>query len=204
MRFFQSAVASRFRSAGDEIGLKAAEVIGQAITSAEELLNSLMDITTLESGQLAIRITAFPANLVVDGNINEFSAMAERKGLRLRVRPSSQRILSDPVLLKRILRNLTVNAIKYTQRGGILVGCQRRGEALRIGVWDTGSGIAADKLGRIFDEFYRGDPAADPGGGFGIGLAVVARLAHQLGHQITVRSRLGKGSLFAVTVPLVE
>ena len=112
MRFFQSAVASRFRSAGDEVGLKAAEIIGQAITSAEELLNSLMDIATLESGQLAVRTIDFPADLVVDGSISEFTAMAERKGLRLRVRRCPQIIRSDPLLLKRIVRNLTFNAIK--------------------------------------------------------------------------------------------
>lgn len=204
MRLFQNAVANRFRATEDEEGLKAAEAIGRAISSAEELLNSLMDLATLESGVLEARLTDIPVNEIVDGNVSDFKSMAERKGLRLLVHPSSRLIHSDPVLLKRIIRNLTINAIKYTHQGGVLVGCRQRHGSLRIEVWDTGTGIPEDKLDHIFEEFYRGDEAADAGGGLGIGLAIVTRMARLLNCEVTVRSRVGKGSLFAITVPLAQ
>lgn len=204
MRFFQNVVADHFSQSGDETGLKAAETIGQALSSAEELLTSLMDLATLESGHIVPDVADFPAEDVVVGSVNELRGMAERKGLKLRVRPRGDMIRSDPVLLKRIVRNLTINAIKYTDAGGVLVGCRRRGNSLRIDVWDTGRGIPDDKLALVFEEFYRGDESLDPRGGLGIGLAIVARVARLLGHAVTVNSRVGKGSLFAVTISLAE
>lgn len=204
IRFFQHTATERFHALDDRTGLQAVEAIGQALSSAEELLNSLMDLATLESGQIDAHVVAFSANDIVDGNISEFRGMAERKGLELRILPCHEMILSDPVLLKRVVRNLAINAIKYTDKGGVLVGCRPRGPSLRIEVWDTGRGIPRDKLAHVFDEFYRGDEAMDPGGGLGIGLAIVARITRLLGHPVTMDSREGKGSLFAVTVPLAK
>jgi len=202
MAFFKSLAQERFLVYGDESGLKAVEAIGHAISSAEELLTSLMSLATLDSGAVAVHVEECSTDDVVDSNVSEFRAMAEHKKLKLRVRPCAETIRSDPVLLKQIIRNLTINAIKYTDRGGILVGFRRRGMFLRIDVWDTGRGIPEDKATQIFDEFYRGDESKDRGGGLGIGLSIVKKTARLLGHEVTVRSRLGKGSLFAVTVPL--
>ncbi len=202
MVFFQSMVQDRLSFYGDEKGVEAAKAIAHALSSAEELLTSLTDLATVESGEIAVHVKEFTADTVVGRNVKNFDAMAAAKGLRLRIRPCAEMIRSDPVLLKRIVRNLTINAIKYTDRGGILVGCRRRGNSLRIDVWDTGRGIPENKIGEIFNEFYRGDEVMDPGGGLGIGLTIVARIARRLDHKITVRSREGKGALFAVTVPL--
>ncbi len=202
MAFLQSMIQKRLLIYGDVSGLKAADAIGQAISSADELLTSLTSHATLEAGEVAVHVEECSTDDVVNRNVSELQAMAEHKKLKLRVRPCTEMIRSDSVLLKRIIRNLTINAIKYTDRGGILVGCRRRGNFLRIDVWDTGRGIPEEKLTQIFDEFYRGDESKDPGGGLGIGLSIVAKVARLLGHEVTVRSRLGKGSLFAVTVPL--
>ncbi|MBC7951709.1 MAG: hypothetical protein H7Z12_07825 [Rhodospirillaceae bacterium] len=200
--FLQSMIQQRLQIYGDDAGLEAADAIGRAISSAEELLTSLTSLGTLDAGEVAVHVGECSAEDVVNRNVSEFRGIAEQKGLKLRVRPCAEMIRSDPVLLKRIIRNLTINAIKYTDRGGVLVGCRRRGRFLRIEVWDTGKGIPEDKISLVFDEFYRGDDAKDPGGGLGIGLSIVTRMAHLLGHEIIVRSREGKGSLFAVTVPL--
>lgn len=201
---FQGMVVERLQLLGDETGLKAAEAIGRALSSAEELLTALMDFAVLAAGRVEVHLSDFSADEVVAGNIGDFTDLAKRRGLRLRVLPCPVLIRSDPVLLKRIIRNLTINAIKYTDRGGVLIGCRRRGGALRIEVWDTGRGIPENKLASIFDEFDRGSDAVDSAAGLGIGLSIVAGTACLLDHEVTVRSREGKGSLFAVTVPLAE
>lgn len=204
MTFLQRMIQERLKLYGDVAGMKAADAIGHAISSADELLTSLTSLATIEAGEVVIHLSEFPADDVMNDNVHEFSGMAEHKGLRLHVRPCTEKICSDPVLLKRIVRNLTVNAIKYTDKGGILVGCRRRGDSLRVEVWDSGRGVPEEKAAQIFDEFYRADEARDPGGGLGIGLSIVSRAARLLGHEITVRSHEGKGSLFAVTVPLAH
>ena len=113
-------------------------------------------------------------------------------------------VLTDPMLLHSVLRNLVANAIRYTERGGVLVAARRRGKhRLRIEVWDTGIGIAPEQRERIFDEFYQvGNSARDRTRGIGLGLAIVRRTASILGEQISVRSVPGKGSCFAIELPL--
>jgi len=135
---------------------------------------------------------------------NEMRAVAEEKGLRLRLRtPRKIRVLSDPVLLKRMVRNLLSNAVRYTERGGVLLSVRQREGTARIEVRDTGVGIADKDLACIFDEFYRiGQPGRDKGAGLGLGLAIVQRAAVMLGHDLDVASRPGKGSCFSVSVPV--
>ena len=117
--------------------------------------------------------------------------------------PSGLAVRSDPRLLEQIVRNLLSNAVKYTAGGKLLLGCRRRGDILRIEVWDTGPGIPALELRAIFEEFHQLDnPARERSKGLGLGLAIVQRLANLLGHKIDVRSRLGMGSVFTVEVPL--
>ena len=120
----------------------------------------------------------------------------------LAIIPSARlRVHSDPGLVGQILRNLVANALKYIQRGGVLIGCQRRGAMLRIGVWDTGLGIAEDDMEPIFEEYHQvGNIARERS--LGLGLPIVRRLATLLGHTIHVGSVLGKGSVFTIDVPI--
>jgi len=116
--------------------------------------------------------------------------------------PSSVLVESDPVLLERILRNIVTNAVRHTVEGRILVGC-RRGAGLRIQVWDTGPGIAADQQEKIFEEFFQlANPGRDRSLGLGLGLAIVRRLTAMLSHPLRLKSMPGKGAMFEVTVPV--
>ncbi|MDT4740810.1 NahK/ErcS family hybrid sensor histidine kinase/response regulator [Bradyrhizobium sp. WYCCWR 12699] len=178
---------------------------GSAITalrSTEHVLDRLLDISSYDAGAVRAEISDFPiADLFVQLNV-EFSAMARECGLVLRVVDCRHAVRSDPHLLRRILQNLLSNALRYTPRGRILLGCRRRGNALRIEVWDTGVGIAAADQKRIFEEFQRLAQGSEKG--LGLGLAIVDRVSRLLGHPVDVRSRPGHGSCFAVTVPLAE
>jgi CheY-like chemotaxis protein len=133
-----------------------------------------------------------------------FAPAARDKGLSLRVVPSNAWVRSDPILLEQILLNLVSNAVRYTPTGGIVVGCRRRGDSVRIDVCDTGIGIAADQQGRIFGEFYQvAAPQRSGNVGLGLGLAIVERLCAVLDHPIGLDSTPGKGSRFSVDVPRV-
>ncbi len=117
--------------------------------------------------------------------------------------PSRLAVRSDPRLLEQMIRNLLSNAVKYTRKGGVLLGCRRRGDRLRIEVWDTGLGIPGGQLQAIFQEFHQIDnPSRELNQGLGLGLAIVQRLEDLLGHTVDVRSRRGSGSVFSIEVPL--
>jgi CheY-like chemotaxis protein len=148
-------------------------------------------------------ISEFPVNSVLKRIESVFTASAREKGLRLRVVPCSAWIRSDAILLERILLNLVSNAIRYTNAGGILLGCRRAGRELRIEVCDTGIGIPEDQRRSIFGEFYQ-IPTFDRADrdGLGLGLAIVDRLCNLLKHSVGVSSMLGKGSRFYVAVPM--
>jgi signal transduction histidine kinase len=141
--------------------------------------------------------------ILFDRLYHGFAPQAQEKGLELRTRPGEWRIRSDPQLLEQLLRKLVSNALRYTERGGVLVGCRRAGGELRLQVWDTGIGIPAAELEAIFDDFYQvANPARRRSAGLGLGLAIVRGLSQLLGHPVTVRSELGRGSVFEVRVPL--
>ncbi len=182
------------------------DMMGKALRSSEELLNSVLDIARLEAGAIEPSPVALTLGPLLHEIGDQNRLEAEGKGLRLRVMPCGAVIRSDPVLLGRILRNLITNAVRYTRTGRILIGCRRRGERIRVEVWDTGEGIAPEQLNRIFDEFYqvqRPDGAA-AAGGLGLGLSIVLRLSRLLGHSLDVRSTPGKGSVFAIELPLAQ
>jgi signal transduction histidine kinase len=180
------------------------ENMGQALHSGEELLAALAEVSVIEAG----RVRAHPADFAVDELlaeiVEECLPMAQGRGLALKRVRSTARVHSDRALLRRMVRNLVVNAVRYTEDGTVLLGCRRRGDRLRILVVDTGIGIAADKLERIFEDFYQiANPARERSQGLGLGLSIVSRLATLLDHRIGVASEPGKGSMFAIEVPLV-
>ncbi|MEO8186698.1 MAG: cache domain-containing protein [Burkholderiaceae bacterium] len=168
-----------------------------------ELIETLLDISKLDAGAVTPRPAEFGIQSLLNRIENAFSAGARAKGLRLRIRPSPLRVWTDPLLLERIVMNLAANAVRYTREGGVLIGCRRRAGVARIEIWDTGVGIAPDQTKRIFEEFYQAPRHADDGvKGIGLGLAIVDRLAELLGLPIGLRSVEGRGSMFAVTIPM--
>jgi signal transduction histidine kinase/CheY-like chemotaxis protein len=179
------------------------ERIGTAIAEMNELFNSLLDISKLEAGVVAPNLTEFPIARLLSRIETNFAGPAYQKGLVLRVVPSSTWVRSDAILLERILLNLVSNAVRYTSRGGVVVGCRRRDTALRIEVCDSGRGIAEDQRQAIFTEFYQGSgPVYHRNGGLGLGLAIVDRGSRLLDHPIELASVVGKGSRFSVLVPI--
>jgi signal transduction histidine kinase/CheY-like chemotaxis protein len=180
------------------------ERIDTALAAMNELFNALLDVSKLDAGGLTPEPSEFPVARLLKRIEQTFAEAAREKNLSLRVLPSRAWLRTDFILLERILFNLVSNAVRYTSRGGIMVGCRRRGADLRIEVWDTGVGIPPDQHRNIFGEFYRlGDRDRDQRAGLGLGLAIVDRLCRLLGHPITVTSTVGKGSRFAVMVPTV-
>ena len=177
--------------------------IEAALAAMNELFSALLDISKLDAGATTVNVTVFPVSQLLAHAETTFAGAAREKGLSFRALPSDAWVRSDFILLEQIVFNLVTNALRYTQRGGVLVGCRKRGDQLRIEVWDSGIGIPADQHDKIFGEIYRlGEPDRDRRGGLGLGLAIVDRLCRLLGHPIDVKSAVGKGSVFAVIVPL--
>jgi len=177
--------------------------IGAAVAAMDELFNELLDMSKLDAGVLTPSISDFPVDQLLKRIEMTFAAAAREKHLRLRVVSNSAWIRSDFILLERILLNLVSNAVRYTQAGGIVVGCRRREGVLKIEVWDSGIGIPEDQQRNIFGEFHQLSTAAqDSRGGLGLGLAIVERLCRLLDYPIDVTSKQGRGSRFGVAVPL--
>jgi signal transduction histidine kinase len=174
--------------------------IDAALSAMNELFNALLDISKLDAGVLTPSITEFPVAKLLDRVETTFTGAAREKGLSLRVISSSAWVRSDFILLERIVFNLVSNAVRYTSRGGVVVGCRNRGVNLRIEVRDTGPGVPQDQQKNIFGEFYR---LGAPGAGLGLGLAIVDRLCQLLEHSVRLTSILGKGSCFSVALPRV-
>ena len=167
------------------------------------MLNTLLDINQIEVGAVKPEIADVPVNELFDRLREELTYHAQAAGLALRMVPCALSVRSDRRLLEQMIRNLISNALKYTQRGRVLVGCRRHQGKLRIEVWDTGIGIPASELKAIFDEYHQVDNAArQRSQGLGLGLSIVKSLGELLGHPIRVRSLQGKGSVFSIEVPL--
>jgi CheY-like chemotaxis protein len=174
-----------------------------ALATIKNLVDAHLDIARIDAGTLRVDPVGHSVNGLLTRMALEFAAPARQKGLTLHVAPCSAVIRSDRDLLERILRNLLSNAVRYTSNGRILLGCRRQGDQLRIEVWDTGPGIPSDQLDIIFEEFYRGNTSStSDAAGFGLGLSIVDRLSRLLNHSLTVRSNEGKGSVFAISVPM--
>jgi two-component system CheB/CheR fusion protein len=167
------------------------------------MLNTLLDINQIEVGAIKPEIDDFPVTDLFDRLKEELTYHAQAAGLALRVVPCALSVRSDLGLLEQMIRNLISNALKYTRRGRVLVGCRRSQGKLRIEIWDTGIGIAESELQAIFEEYHQVDNAArQRSRGLGLGLSIVKSLGELLGHPISVRSLHGKGSVFSIEVPL--
>lgn len=175
----------------------------QALEGAEDLLTDLLDISRLDQAAVKPDVALYRLDELFAPLVSEFRTVADAAGLKLRARIGDYAISTDLRLMTRILRNLLSNACRYTEHGRILLGARRRGRHLRLEVWDTGRGIAQDRLQAIFLEFNQLDVgrAADRKG-VGLGLAIVERIAKILGYRVEVRSWPGRGSVFSIAVPL--
>ncbi|MDD7970006.1 PAS-domain containing protein [Roseinatronobacter alkalisoli] len=178
------------------------ERIRSAFGSVEQILGALLDISKFDIGAARARPEPIALGPLLDRLQEEFTPVAQTRGLQLIVMPSRAVVHSDAVYLKRILQNLISNAIRYTLRGKVLVGARRQGRHVRLEVWDTGTGIPQDKQSEIFQEFTRLAPDAESG--MGLGLAIVEQASALLGHPLELRSIVGKGTVFTLTVPLSD
>ncbi|QNN46477.1 PAS-domain containing protein [Thermomonas brevis] len=191
--------ADTLQQRGDGEQRELARHIGAALDSTTDLLTTLLDMSRLEAGGLVPEPRDFPLADVLDPLVAQFRVLARQRGLRLRFVPTRAWVRSDPQLLRRVLQNFLANALRYTERGSVLLGARRAGNALRIEVHDTGPGIEAERRDEIFEEFRRGDGA--PGQGLGLGLAIARRIAQLLDASIRLHSVPARGSAFAIDVP---
>ncbi len=175
----------------------------QALEGAEDLLTDLLDISRLDQAAVKPDVALYRLDELLGPLVSEFQSVAAAAGLNLRAHIGDYAIRTDLRLVTRILRNFLSNACRYTEQGSILLGARKRGEHLRLEVWDTGRGIPADRLESIFLEFNQLDVgrAADRKG-VGLGLAIVERIAKILDYRIQVQSRPGRGSMFSIEVPI--
>jgi two-component system, sensor histidine kinase len=180
-------------------------LMGNSLNALDQLLGSLLDISKLDAGVVENKSEPTPLKPLLDALLNEVRPLAWDKGLKLRLRKCNYNVISDPSLLGNILRNLVTNAIRYTERGGVLVACRRKGEKLLIQIWDTGIGIAEKEQDNIFQEFIQlENQERDRNKGLGLGLAICRRMTYLLGHELSVKSKPGRGSVFTITLPVFE
>ncbi|WCS28802.1 hybrid sensor histidine kinase/response regulator (plasmid) [Methylobacterium sp. NMS14P] len=173
-----------------------------ANVASTDMLNTLLDFSRLEAGVITPRPRAFELQPLLDKIENDLAHLADAKRLIYRTPQTDLAIVSDAALLELVLRNLVLNAIRYTERGGVLIGCRRRGTGVSIEVYDTGIGIPVDEREDIFREFYQlGNPERDRHKGLGLGLAIARGIAASLGHPLSLSSRVGSGSVFRILVP---
>jgi signal transduction histidine kinase/CheY-like chemotaxis protein len=179
--------------------------VDDALASMESLLKGLLDLSRLDAGTARVRPERIALQPLFDAIALHEGEPAARKGLRLRFRPTRLAVHSDPVLLEQILRNLVTNAVRYTERGTVLVAARPRGAQVLLQVWDTGIGIAEHDQAAVFEEFVQvGNRARESSQGLGLGLSIVKRSADLLGHALQLRSRPGHGSCFGMWVPRAD
>jgi signal transduction histidine kinase len=174
--------------------------IVESTKAVNALFDSLFDLVRLDSGKIRLSIEPVDLQHLLHELELQYRPLAQAKGLEFRIHVAEGSVLSDGILLRRIVGNLVSNAIKYTQRGGVLFATRKRAGQLVLEVWDTGLGIAAVHQREIFREFYKVPGHAGTEEGFGLGLYIVARLSQILGHPVSLASRPGRGTVFRVTL----
>nr|MBP9088843.1 hybrid sensor histidine kinase/response regulator [Kofleriaceae bacterium] len=179
--------------------------IDSTVQALQQQLDSLLDISRLDAGGIAAQARALDVRSLARQIETVFATMAQQKGLRLRLMAPPLGLMTDPDMVAQVVRNLVANAIRYTTRGSVVVAFRRRGDYVRIQVWDTGVGIPVDQYAAIFREFHQlGNPQRDRTQGVGLGLAIVERLARLLQTHVEVRSQLGRGSVFWFDIPAAD
>jgi signal transduction histidine kinase/CheY-like chemotaxis protein len=202
LSFLADSLAKRLH---DPISRDLLASMGRAIQSMRNVVEGQLYFDQVDSGRVEPSLVDHHVNASLIALAAEFNTMAERKGLGFVLHPSSACIRTDPALLDTVLKNLVSNALRYTVEGRVVVGCRRQGDWLRIEIHDTGRGIAADELGLIWQDFFRSSRSVQEyPGGYGLGLSIVKRLTDQLGHVVEVATKPGRGSCFAVKVPLAD
>ncbi len=180
--------------------------VERSLETMNALLKTLLDISRLDAGVMQPSIETIPLDDVFDSLVSDFGPIATSKNLRLIFRPGGLAVASDNTMLRRILQNLVSNALRYTSRGGVLVGVRRRSSLACIEVHDTGQGIAENLRSDIFEEFHRGDVPVgrteSSGAGLGLGLSIVKRMAASLNHRLELESQVGRGSIFRLYAPM--
>jgi len=184
--------------------LRLSSLLDRTLNTMTEMLDSLLDANRIESGIVRPQLRAIAIAPLMERLGAEFAPLCDVKGLKLRVVPCKAWVRTDPQLLQQIMRNLLSNALKYTPRGGILMGCRIKGRQLTIQVCDTGIGVAESERKAIFEAYHQVEnPGFLAGHGLGLGLSIVQRLANLLDHPVAVSSTPGKGSIFMITLPVV-
>ncbi|WP_429041065.1 hybrid sensor histidine kinase/response regulator [Aeromonas veronii] len=200
-KLFTSSLLEMLPDAGEQARI--ARHIDDALGATEDLITDLLDISRLEAGKFKAKKLDFALRDLLDNLKAEFGVLAQAGGIHFSVVESKHAVHSDVRLLRRVLQNFLTNAFRYNPGGRVLLGCRRMGEKIRIEVWDNGPGIPQDKQEAIFDEFSRLDHSRTAKEqGLGLGLAIARGISQVLGHQLTLQSWPGKGSVFAVTLNL--
>jgi Na+/proline symporter/CheY-like chemotaxis protein/two-component sensor histidine kinase len=199
-RLYTSSLVDKLRE--DENTSLIARNVDASLDSVEEIITTLLDISRLDSGAMKPELTVFRLDALFQQLQVEFEPIARERGLRLRFVPCGLSVRSDRRLLRRLAQNLISNGLKYTTKGGVVVGCRRSGRQVRLMVVDSGIGIPEHHQKRVFDEFRRLDDGARIARGLGLGLSIVDRLARLLDHPLAMRSVSGKGTSFAITMPI--
>lgn len=188
---------------GSDEGKAILDKIQASLSTTESLFSTVLDVSKLDAGIITPQLARVSVAHLLERLRDDFQYEAASKGLKLHIHSLPLQVMSDPVLLDRILRNLVSNALRYSDHGGVLIAARRRGDAICFQVWDTGIGIPGEHVADIFAEFYQVQTLKrDRAKGLGLGLAIVDRLVRLLGHRLDVRSKPGKGTVFSVAVPL--
>ena len=192
---------------GREMDAEAARLVEHldgSVEALDSLFVALLDISRLDAGIVESHLESFAVQPMLERICADHAGEAAAKGVRLVLHRCAAHVHSDPILVERVVRNIVANAVRYTRRGRVVVGC-RRGQRLSIQVWDTGPGIAREQQDRVFEEFFQLDnPERDREKGLGLGLAIVRRLSLLLDCPVTLNSEPGKGSVFRIAVPLSD
>ncbi len=192
------------RTVKDSLALEMVESQQNSLDAMTNLLNSLLDISRLDAGKVEPEFESFPVQRLVDRLFAEFSRQARHKGLGFKAGSCDVNVRSDPNLLSEIIQNFVSNAIRYTDKGELKLACRIDGDEIWIDVIDTGIGIDEAQQDEIFQEFHQIKVPGVDKEGFGLGLAIVRRLADLMGHRIAVKSSPGVGSTFSICLPIVR
>ena len=179
--------------------------IDSSVQAMGGLFNGLLDISRLDAGVVEVNPQTFAMHPLLERICRDYAGDAQAKKIELTLKANRAAVYSDPLLVECVVRNIVANAIAYTDKGRVLVGCRRRGRTLSVQVWDTGRGIPESEQAQIFTEFYQvANPERDRSKGVGLGLAIVKRLTALLGHPLTLRSRPDHGSVFTLDLPFSD